>query len=68
VRARFAAAAAAVLGEPQAARLAELVDGLESLGDAAALSRATRRGRTARTKHASATERTRGAARRKASP
>ena len=42
VRARFAAAAAAVLGERQAARLAELVDGLESLANVAALSRATR--------------------------
>ncbi|HUO67099.1 MAG TPA: MmgE/PrpD family protein [Gammaproteobacteria bacterium] len=42
VRARFAAAAAAVLGERQAARLVELVDGLESHADAAALSRATR--------------------------
>jgi 2-methylcitrate dehydratase PrpD len=42
VRARFAAAAAAALGERQAARLAELVDGLESLADAAVLSRATR--------------------------
>jgi 2-methylcitrate dehydratase PrpD len=42
VRARFAAAAAAVLGGAQAARLAELVDGLESLADAAALGRAAR--------------------------
>ena len=42
VRARFAAAAAAVLGERQAAKLGALVDGLESLADAAALSRATR--------------------------
>jgi hypothetical protein len=42
VRARFATAAAAVLGEHQATRLAELVDGLESLADAAVLSRATR--------------------------
>jgi 2-methylcitrate dehydratase PrpD len=42
VRARFAAAASAVLGERQATRLAELVDGLESLAHAAALSRATR--------------------------
>jgi 2-methylcitrate dehydratase PrpD len=42
VRARFAAAAAAVLGERQAARLSDLVDGLESLADAAALGRATR--------------------------
>jgi 2-methylcitrate dehydratase PrpD len=42
VRARFAAAASAVLGERQAARLADLIGGLESLAHAAALSRATR--------------------------
>jgi len=42
VRARFGAAATAVLGGAGAARLGELVDGLEHLRDAAELSRATR--------------------------
>ena len=44
VRARFAAAAGAVLGAAGAARLGELVDGLEGVADAAELSRATRLG------------------------
>jgi len=44
VRVRFGAAASAVLGERAAARLAELVDGLEHVADAADLSRATRLG------------------------
>jgi 2-methylcitrate dehydratase PrpD len=44
VRARFAAAAAAVLGGAAAAHLSELVDGLEHVTDAAELSRATRLG------------------------
>jgi 2-methylcitrate dehydratase PrpD len=44
VRARFAAAADAALGLAAAARLSELVDGLERLADAAELSRATRLG------------------------
>jgi hypothetical protein len=46
VRARFAAAAAGVLGEREAARLAQLVDGLERVTDAAELSLATRLGST----------------------
>jgi 2-methylcitrate dehydratase PrpD len=44
VRARFAAAAATALGTAGAARLGELVDGLERVTDAAELSRATRLG------------------------
>ena len=44
VRARFAAAATAVLGGIGAAHLRELVDGLEHVTDAAQLSRATRLG------------------------
>jgi 2-methylcitrate dehydratase PrpD len=43
VRARFAAAAAAALGEPAAAKLGDLVENLESCKDAAELARATRR-------------------------
>jgi 2-methylcitrate dehydratase PrpD len=42
VRARFALAGAAALGEPASRRLLELVDGLEAVTDAAGLSRATR--------------------------
>ncbi|HZF31467.1 MAG TPA: MmgE/PrpD family protein [Gammaproteobacteria bacterium] len=42
VRARFAAAAVAALGQAGAATLRDLVDGLESCADAAELSRATR--------------------------
>ena len=69
VRARFSAAAAAVLGEREAARLAELVDGLESLTDAAALSRATRpTGRAATHATTKRAPRAKPAARRKASP
>ncbi len=44
VRARFAAAATAVLGPAAAAYLGELVDGLDLVVDAADLSRATRLG------------------------
>ncbi len=44
VRARFALAAGAILGAAGAARLSELVDGLERVADAAELSRATRLG------------------------
>jgi hypothetical protein len=44
VRARFAAAATAVLGSAAAAHLGELVDGLDLVVDAADLSRATRLG------------------------
>ncbi len=44
VRARFAAAATAVLGPEAAAHLGEIVDGLDLLVDAADLSRATRLG------------------------
>jgi 2-methylcitrate dehydratase PrpD len=44
VRARFRAAAAEALGEPAAAALGALVDGLEHVADASALSRATRLG------------------------
>jgi 2-methylcitrate dehydratase PrpD len=50
VRARFAAAAGAVLGVAGAARLGELVDGLERVADAAELSRATRLGSSAAAK------------------
>jgi len=44
VRARFALAASAVLGKSATARLAALIDNLETVVDAAALSRATRLG------------------------
>jgi 2-methylcitrate dehydratase PrpD len=47
VRARFAAAAAALLGDAAAARLAALVDDIESVHDAAEISRATRLGSAA---------------------
>jgi hypothetical protein len=44
VRARFALAASTILGAAGAARLSELIDGLERVADAAELSRATRLG------------------------
>ena len=61
VRARFAAAATAVLGDIDAARLRDLVDGLEHVTDAAELSRATRHPAAAPTKRAPAPARGRSA-------
>ena len=52
VRARFAAAATAVLGSAAAEHLGELVDGLDLVVDAAELSRATRLGAAASAPHA----------------
>ena len=61
VRARFAAAATAVLGDIDAARLRDLVDGLEHVTDAAELSRATRHPAAAPAKRAPAPARGRSA-------
>jgi len=58
VRARFAVAAAAALGEARAATLRDLVDGLESCADAAELARATRTSTSTAPSHKPAAART----------
>src|SRR5207344_780424 len=66
VRARFAAAATAVLGSAAAAQLGELVDGLDLVIDAGDLSRATRLGAAGSAPRAKKkTKRARRAARRR---